>query len=418
MASLVTPRYLKIHDIQAMLAYIFTGQKRPHFIQLKKKPASVWVVKVGKEDRKDERYRNSDLYEMLPGDTSSHVQGRASENQIYRHQAVGSSGPCAAVEDALEALQINMQVHLNENTNLDFVYRNLLKSTSVSRIDLGCITEESIQMIEKHDITHLFSYSTFVKSQTVFDEKVFETFIRPTKTTQHFIIAIDCEMMLTPEGPQIGRLTMVDCRGTVVYDTYVKPSTCVTDYLERYSGLNCHNTARGIPFGRLQEDILEYIGTNTYVLGHGLENDLAAIKFYTDRIIDTAYLFLSTEGYKVKLSQLSRKHIRESIQEGTHSSREDALCCLKLLAYKISQLQSLLSPDTELLNLHADVQYVKGISPASECSGRRSLVFLEVDKLLAEDFRDCTDPFLIFLYKRDDMNYVAFRQEPGRKLIN
>ena len=46
MVSLRIPKYLKIHDIQSMLKYIFRNEKRPHFIQLRPKPSTVVLIKI------------------------------------------------------------------------------------------------------------------------------------------------------------------------------------------------------------------------------------------------------------------------------------------------------------------------------------------------------------------------------------
>lgn len=361
MTNLRTPRYLKIYDIQALLKYIFVGKKRPRFIQLRKKPSCVVLARLS------------------------------------------SYGAAAKQRDGAN-------VHINENLELDFLFKNLTKCMDIPSVDISCITEESIEGIEKQDTAHLFSYSEFVKSQTEFDAGSFSSFIHPRKETPYFLVALDCEMMLTEGGTQLGRLTMLDHRGRVLYDKYVRPETQVLDYLEQYSGLNHYNTSAGISLRQLREEVLEYIGTNTYVLGHGLENDLSAINLYTGRVIDTAYLFLSSEGYKIKLCQLSKKYFNEAIQSGAHSSYEDALCCLKLLAYKIQQLRLLHTAGAALLDLGVPVHSADSLEAALRLCSQRSLIFLDAPLPGTTDIPASEGVFWLLFYQKDEKNYVAFRQ--------
>ena len=293
---------------------------------------------------------------------------------------------------------------------MDFLFKNILRSIEMDNIDLDCITEDSLRLIEKHSVTHIFSYSTFIQSQTIFDESVFDAYIKPIKKTKYFLIAIDCEMMITSNGSQIGRLTMIDNCGNIIYDKYIKPECEVLDYLEEYSGLNSGNTSSGISFSSLQAEILEYIGTNTFVLGHGLENDLGALKLYTDKVIDTAYLFLSSEGYKVKLSQLSKKYFREIIQKESHSSREDAMCCLKLLAGKIHQLKKFYKSDQELIDLGVEIRSIQQLCEVELIKGRKVLHFLELDKLEDGELELISSNFVIFFYVKNGEKYLAFKQ--------
>lgn len=392
MASVRTPRYLKIFDIQGMLKYIFLDEKRPHFIQLKKKPTSVVLVMIGSAAQQP-------VDSGLPVEAAQpHGPGKGASSDIHS----------STMQKELSRLGIHTNIHINESFNLEYIFRNILRSTDIGSVDLDCITEESIEQIEKQDINHLFSYSTYIKTKTEFDHAIFDSFARPVRETGYFLVAVDCEMMDTMDGRQIGRLTMLDHTGRVLMDEYVKPSAPVFDFLEAYSGLTEANTGAGLDFDSLQKRLVEFIGTSTYVLGHGLENDLAALQFYTDRIIDTAYLFLNSEGYKVKLSQLSRKFFSESIQEGIHCSSEDALCCLKLLAYKIAQTRKFLDPSTELIDLNARVISTTDKGEALRRRTERTLVLLEVDEIQAGEFARREDLFTVFFFEQDGSKFVAF----------
>lgn len=369
MSSVRTPRYLKIYDIQSMLKYIFVNEKRPHFIQLRCKPNCVSLIRVT-DDIKDESILNN----------------------IFKQ------------------LKVDSIVHINENIELEYLFNNILRSIDVEKIDLPIISRETLDLVEKHDVNHLFSYSSFIKSRTEFNKSIFDSFIRPNKKTNHFLIAIDCEMLKTVDGIQVGRVTMIDHSGNTLYDKYVQPRSVVLDYLEKYSGLNYHNTSKGITFQELQRDILEYVGTETFLLGHGLENDLEALQLYTENVIDTSYLFLNSEGYKIKLSQLAHKYFNQSIQVNSHSSKEDSICCLMLLAYKITQIVKFHNDDTWLIDLKTEIRKDDSLNSLKKREEKRILNFIEVKQADLENFPAEINYFCIFFFTMEGKSFVAFRQ--------
>ena len=50
-------------------------------------------------------------------------------------------------------------------------------------------------------------------------------------------MAIDCEMVLTTEGSELARISIINFNYEVVYDWFVKPQGVVTNYLTKYSGI-------------------------------------------------------------------------------------------------------------------------------------------------------------------------------------
>ena len=58
------------------------------------------------------------------------------------------------------------------------------------------------------------------------------------------LLAIDCEMVGAGVGGSVSllaRVSIVNTSGQVVYDTYVSPGECVTDYRTRWSGIRPHH---------------------------------------------------------------------------------------------------------------------------------------------------------------------------------
>jgi len=381
MAKLTRPKYMKVFDIQKLLKHFLLGEKRPHHVQFNPKPQNIVIIYV-----------------------SDNIKASASSwsgNGIQR-----STHNSREVQAELENLGY-LDAYLNENIPTAVIFENILKSVDVSKASLSVITPQSLEMVGKHDILHLFSYSRFVQSKITFDSSVFESYLKPTVTSQYFLIAIDCEMMICRDGKQVGRVSMLDSTGNVIYDKFVAPASPVVDYLEKYSGLNVDNTSGGVSLKELETDLLRIIGTNTYLLGHGIENDLEALNIYTTNVIDTSYLFLNTEGHKVKLCELSRIYLGSVIQNSSHSPVEDALCCLRLLAYKISQLNNFYDPKGTVLQLNAKVETIQKLSDVPR---GRGLFKCRLERLELDDLRDRKDTFHIILYDAGGKGHIAFRQ--------
>lgn len=79
---------------------------------------------------------------------------------------------------------------------------------------------------------------------------------------------------------------------------------------------------------------------STILIGHGLENDLRALRLLHPTIIDTALLFPHPRGPPMRqsLKALSERYLQRSIQLGSgtdvgHSSAEDAKAALDLVKY-------------------------------------------------------------------------------------
>ena len=49
------------------------------------------------------------------------------------------------------------------------------------------------------------------------------------------------------------------------------------------------------------------INNNTLLIGHSLENDFNAMKFYHPKVVDTSVLFRRKNGSKMKLKNLADK---------------------------------------------------------------------------------------------------------------
>lgn len=466
MARLTTPRYFKIESIQSILTYIFTGSKRPSFIQLKNKPDAVALVRVTGSistaryckavvqitEKMEMEKLIMNLLKSIEIDQNlfcNKINNKENIKSLYDKNINNSKDRIDNSKDRTDDFDINSN---SSNANIDNSLNPNIDNFSKLNIDnslnpnietntpiygiLKYISEENLSLIEKQDILHLFSYSSFIRDKIKFNPNVFNSYIKPNRVCNNFIVAIDCEMMDTIDGRQVGRISILNKNGMTIYDKYVQPRSQVTDFLEKYSGLNYKNTSTGITFQQMQKDILEIIGINTYILGHGLENDLSALELYTPNVIDTAYLFIGTGGTKMKLKQLSKKYFNLDIQKGSHNSNEDALCCLKLLAYKILQILKINSEDTPLIDFGAKITKVVNNSTekcdlckkhtdkavctskiTSEsikellCCSQKAIYILNTcnaDNLDSAIF--CTGIYPIYFYEENDDKFICFKQ--------
>ena len=97
-------------------------------------------------------------------------------------------------------------------------------------------------------------------------------------------VAIDAEMIYTTAGSEIARLSAVQWDLQVIFDVLISPTASVVDYNTRFSGISAESYVesgkwRVVTFDFLQNSLIpEYIGPNTILVGHSLENDLRVLK--------------------------------------------------------------------------------------------------------------------------------------------
>jgi len=160
-----------------------------------------------------------------------------------------------------------------------------------------------------------------------------------------------------PEGLRsaLARVSMVDYKGEVIFDTFVKVYEKVTDYRTHISGIKpgdldspgamCPTEVYPLVYRLLQNKIL---------IGHGLENDLKLLGVPVDslKLRDTAWYppFMRLQGEHLcprKLRDISKEFLGLDIQCQQHDSITDArtaLCLFKRVEGEwerdIMQLQS------------------------------------------------------------------------------
>ncbi|KAH9360532.1 hypothetical protein HPB48_009334 [Haemaphysalis longicornis] len=160
------------------------------------------------------------------------------------------------------------------------------------------------------------------------------------------VFALDCEMCFTIRGFEVARVSVVDCNGTTVYDSYVRPGSPVLDYNTAFSGItaahlrNAHTTLQDV-----QAALLRLVNTSTVLVGHGLENDLRVLRLVHGRVVDTAMVFPHYRGlpYRRSLRSLVGEYLSRGVPNGRlgHDSVEDAKACMELMLWKAARDQEL-----------------------------------------------------------------------------
>jgi RNA exonuclease 4 len=153
-------------------------------------------------------------------------------------------------------------------------------------------------------------------------------------------IAMDCEMVQAGKRVLLAEVTLVDWNGQIVYHSYVKPNTEVTNYRFEYSGITAEKLAEGKSFTVVQAAVIQHL-QGKILVGHSLENDLKALRIRHSNIRDVADMpmFLSERGQRQKLKVLALKHFGITIQEGHHTASEDAMAAMALFRLSKKRLE-------------------------------------------------------------------------------
>lgn len=175
----------------------------------------------------------------------------------------------------------------------------------------------------------LKNYQGFVETQAKLERN-------PNK---HGIYALDCEMCYTTYGLELTRITVINHKYDVVYESLVKPVNRILDYNTKFSGIrdgDLDDIKTSIV--DVQRDLLDMFSSKTILVGHSLDSDMKALKLFHRHFIDTAQLFPHKRGlpFKRALRTLMVENLRVIIQEDAgHDSKEDASAAFRLVMWKL-----------------------------------------------------------------------------------
>ncbi|OBT70388.1 hypothetical protein VE03_00091 [Pseudogymnoascus sp. 23342-1-I1] len=192
-------------------------------------------------------------------------------------------------------------------------------------------------------ITHVFKVSEVKRLAALFN---FITTPENDDADDDEPVCIDGEMGYTVHGLELIRLTATSWpAGTPLLDVLVRPLGEVLDLNTRWSGVSASQLTnapslptlstpptpsdslklQGVPKLHVVESpaaarelLLRFLTPRTPVIGHGLENDLNAVRLIHPTVIDTALLFPHQAGlpYRHALRTLVSLHLGRTIQAG------------------------------------------------------------------------------------------------------
>lgn len=93
------------------------------------------------------------------------------------------------------------------------------------------------------------------------------------------MVALDCEMCRTCVGLELARVVLLDGAGELLLDLLVRPANPVLDHLTRWSGITPDMIAAAeAGLAEARAAVMTHVAADTLLVGHGLENDLHALK--------------------------------------------------------------------------------------------------------------------------------------------
>lgn len=144
-------------------------------------------------------------------------------------------------------------------------------------------------------------------------------------------VAIDCEMVgVGPGGHEsvLARVSIVDFHGRQIYDSFVKPRERVTNWRTAVSGVSQKSMRFARDFDEVRQEV-DKIFHGRILIGHDIKHDLEALKLsHPARDIRDTAKFPGFKKYgngrKPALRLLAQEILSVEIQDGAHSSIEDA----------------------------------------------------------------------------------------------
>ncbi|KAJ4893656.1 hypothetical protein Rs2_20450 [Raphanus sativus] len=147
-------------------------------------------------------------------------------------------------------------------------------------------------------------------------------------------VAMDCEMVGVSQGTKsaLGRVTLVNKWGNVLYDEFVRPVERVVDFRTHISGIRPKDLRKAKDFRVAQTKVAELI-KGKILVGHALHNDLKVLLLTHPKkdIRDTAeYQPFLKDKTRKSLKHLASEFLGADIQNGEHCPIDDARAAMLL----------------------------------------------------------------------------------------
>ena len=161
-------------------------------------------------------------------------------------------------------------------------------------------------------------------------------------TNRSPLFGVDCEMCRTAKGVnELTRISIVNEDYETVYETLVRPTNKIVDYLTQYSGITEEIMMKVTKTLKdVHKEVRKLLPPDAILVGQSLNCDLNAMRMMHPYVIDTSVCFnlSGVRSRKSKLQKLAMTFLKETIQhhEGGHDSVEDSVSSLKLVKLKLA----------------------------------------------------------------------------------
>ena len=156
------------------------------------------------------------------------------------------------------------------------------------------------------------------------------------------VVALDCEMVGITAGKlsALGRCSIVQYNGEVIFDEFVQPDEPITDYRTPWSGITRSDMRNALPMQEALEKIHRIL-SDKIVVGHALQFDFDVLKYFhpgqdtrdTSMYVPVRVLAGTPTGSTPSLKNLAASLLGRRIQRGSHCSVVDATAALDI--YKL-----------------------------------------------------------------------------------
>jgi RNA exonuclease 1 len=156
------------------------------------------------------------------------------------------------------------------------------------------------------------------------------------------LVAIDCEMVLCEDGTEaLVRVCVVDRNLQVKLNKIVNPNKAVADYRTEITGLTAEDLD-GVTCSlvNVQKSMKKLLSHGAILVGHGLNNDMQALKLDHARVIDTSLIFKYADESNFRrpsLKNLCKAVLGYEVRKtgDPHNCVDDACAAMKLVLAKL-----------------------------------------------------------------------------------
>ncbi|OWM82149.1 hypothetical protein CDL15_Pgr001723 [Punica granatum] len=172
------------------------------------------------------------------------------------------------------------------------------------------------------------------------------------------MVAVDCEMVLCEDGTEaLVRVCVVDRDLQVKLNELVKPDRTIADYRSEITGVTASDLdGVNCSLADVQNSLKKILSHGTILVGHGLNNDLKALKLDHARVIDTSYIFKYPGEPILRRPSLNNLFLGCEVRKvgAPHNCLDDACAAMKLVLALIER------------GIDGDILFVQEVIPNSE----------------------------------------------------